>query len=54
VRKLGFFQPVAKYEDEKASKYFEKNLRQVVLSAKKKERGKRNKEETTTKSNLLK
>ena len=41
----------------KTSKYFDKDIRQVVLSAKKirkRKKKKRNKEETTTKSNLLK
>ena len=55
MKKRGFYQPVAKYG--KTSKYFDKDLRQVVLSAqnnKKEKKKKRNKEETTTKSKLFK
>jgi hypothetical protein len=44
VRTQGFCQPVANHDDEETSKYFDKDLRQVVLSAKQK---RKKKKETT-------
>jgi hypothetical protein len=50
VRKQGFCQPVANHDDEETSKYFYKDLPQVVLSAKQKRKKKKNNENLTFRS----
>ena len=50
MRKQGFCQPVANHDDEETSKYFYKDLPQAVLSAKQKERRKKNNENLTFRS----